>query len=268
MAVAKKIPIATRSMGAEEQTPTVAELADWIGGAHGFAGDLMSLLLERSLAPQKEIGMSSAGGRFYVPRLLASIEGIADGAIVGELGAIPEELIADADRCRRIRKGTYVTLPAPDLLGLADRYYGDPDEGTDALAMVYKSLMRSMRDAGIGGHVLIADDLRAEIAERFAGPRTFLFVEHPDRPTIELLLEAQQQVAVDPDQVEKVLGMVDEYEVQRLTVIDPDAGSLATAAEVLDRDRIVAGGYCRKSCKDYWADLAARAWVFKETPQS
>jgi hypothetical protein len=181
---------------------------------------------------------------------------------------IPADLVADAIRCRSIRKGTYVTLPAPDLLGLADRFYGDPDDGVDALAMVYRSLMRSMRDAGIGGHVLVADHLRPDVAERLAGPKTFLFVEHPDRQTIELLLESQQQVAVDPDQVEKVLGMVDEYEVQRLTVIDPDAGSLAAAAEVLDPDRIIAGGYCRTGGKDYWQDLASRAWVFKETPQS
>jgi hypothetical protein len=228
----------------------------------------MRLLLERSLSPQKEIGMPSAGGRFYAPRLLASIDGIAGGAIVGELDVIPGDLVADADRCRTIRKGTYVTLPAPDLLGLADRYYGDPDDGADALAGVYRSLMRSMRDAGIGGHVLIADDLRPQIAERLAGPKTFLFVEHPDRQTIELLLESQQQVAVEPDQVPKVLGMIDEYEVQRLTVMDPDAGSLAASAEVLDPDRIVAGGYCRTGCKDYWPDLESRAWVFKETPRS
>lgn len=267
MAVAKKIPIATRSMGSEENVPTVAELADWIADARGFEGDLMSLLLERSLAPQKEIGMPSAGGRFYAPRLLASIAGIADGAIVGELDAVPGELAADAYRCRAIRKGAYVTLPAPDLLGLVDRYYGDPDDGIDALAVIYRSLMRSMRDAGIGGHVLIADDLRAEIAERLAGPKTFLFIEHPDRQSIELLLESQQQVAVDPDQVPKVLGMVDEYEMQRLTIINPDPGSLATAAEVLDPDRIVAGGYCRENCGRYWPDLAARAWIFKESPR-
>ena len=109
---------------------------------------------------------------------LAGVEG---GRVTGEIHLNPHAIIEDAAGIVLQKKGTSCALPAPHLLGITDTYYHDEQEWNDAIAGVYRDLMRSMRDTGIKGHVLICrEDLRAR--DRIARPPQYLCFPAGTRP--------------------------------------------------------------------------------------
>ena len=52
-----------------------------------------------------------------------------------------------------------VPCPPPICLRITDTYYNDEYEWNDAITGTYRTLMRSMRDIGINGHVLICNTI-------------------------------------------------------------------------------------------------------------
>ncbi len=257
----KRRNLSTRAFGAEPGIPDIAVLAAWIADHRGTPADIMTYLLDQSLAPQLDAGIISpcAGGRFYRNRIMECLVGVEEGRATGEIHLDPHAIIEDAAGIVIQKKGTSCALPAPHLLGITDTYYHDKEEWNGAIAGVYHSLMRSMRDTGIKGHVLICREIHEPEIELLVRPNIFVFQPEPDRESLACLLEHQHQIAVGRDYVDTVLALSSEYDLRKIIIVDPDEESITRALESLDPDQVIAGGYCTDAGTDYWKNLVDAA---------
>jgi len=261
----KRLSFPIRSFGSDSLLSDPSLLQAWVAERRGREGDLTSFLLEQGIHPQMnaEITYPCAGGSFYSGRWREAIEGVEDGIMTGELGGRMGDVVRDAKDLTRIRKGLFLTIPGPHMLGLHDRYYQDPEEAGEALFSVYRALLREQRDAGIHGHVLLCDTvLRAEL-EALARQKVFFFSPVMNRKSLSLLLEYQQIVALTPPLLPLLSDLMGEYEVHRIVLIDPEEQDLRQALQVRDPDQIICGGYCKDSCEEYWKNLVKKAEILK-----
>jgi hypothetical protein len=257
----KRRNLSTRAFGAEPGIPDVAVLAAWIADHRGTPADIITYLLDQSLAPQLAAGIISpcAGGRFYKNRILECLAGVEEGKAFGEIHLNPHAIIEDAAGIVLLKKATWCALPAPHLLGITDTYYHDEEEWNGAIAGVYHNLMRSMRDTGIKGHVLVCRVIHEPEIESLVRPNIFVFQPEPDQESLACLMEHQHQIAVVRDYVDTVLALSSEYDLRKIIIVDPDEESIERALECLDPDQVSAGGYCTDTCTDYWKNLVDAA---------
>jgi hypothetical protein len=257
----KRRNLPTRAFGAEPGMPDVAVLAAWIADHRGIPADIITYLLDQSLAPQLDAGIISpcAGGRFYKNRIMESLACVKEGRVTGEIYLNPHAIIEDAAGIVLRNKGASCTLPAPHMLGITDTYYHDEQEWNDAIAGIYHNLMRSMRDTGIKGHVLICREIHEPEIESLARPNIFVFQPEPDRESLACLMEHQHQIAVGREYVDTVLELSGEYDLRKIIIVDPDGESIERALECFDPDQVSAGGYCTDTCTDYWKNLVDSA---------
>jgi len=261
--MAKKLVFRTVSMGSEPPIPDAGELALWVRTERGRQADLSSFLIEEGLRPQVDAGVDlpCAGGKFYRSRWLESISGIKEGYITDELGIMPGFVEDDAARVKSVSGGCRVALPAPHLLDLTDRYYGDADESSAALFQQYRRLLRAMRDAGVAGHVLHCTAAIPEELEALAGKNVFFFLKDPDEESMATLLEHQRAIGIRGSPLPLLLDHREEYEVTEVLILDPDAGELTNLLHSFDPDQIRVGGYCPEHCHEYWRALVDSATV-------
>jgi hypothetical protein len=259
--MAKRLKLGTRALGAEPGRPDIPALAAWIADHRGTPADLITYQLDRSLSPQISAGIMSpcAGGRFYRDRILACIAGVDNRKATAEISLNPQEIIQDAARIASQKKGAWCALPAPHLLGITDNFYDDEEEWNDALANIFRSLMRWMRDTGINGHVLICDTILDPEIASLVRQNVFFFQPEPGRDDLACLMEHQRQIAIGRDKLDILLDLTGEYDVRKIILVDPDPPSISRALACLDPDQIVAGGYCTGLCEDYWTDLVRSA---------
>jgi hypothetical protein len=257
----KRLKLGTRGLGAEPGRPDVPALASWIAGHRGTPADIITCQLDLSLSPQLSAGIMSpcAGGRFYRDRIMSCMQGIDDGRAIAEISLDPHEIIQDASGVVAQKKGAWCALPAPHVLGITDAFYDDEEEWNDALAGFYRTLMRSMRDTGISGHVLICSTLEEPEIASLVRQNVFFFQPEPCRDDLAVLMEHQRLVAVGRDKLDTLLDLTGEYDVRKIILLDPDHASISRALTCLDPDQIIAGGYCTGSCEDYWTNLVASA---------
>ncbi|MEN6395135.1 MAG: hypothetical protein ABFC78_01470 [Methanoregula sp.] len=259
--MAKIVPLQTRAFGAEPGVPDVAALAAWIAEHRGIAADLQVYQLDQSLAPQVAAGIDRpcAGGLFYQDRIRASLCGLCDTAVTDEIDVETTRLQEDAGQIVTQKKGAWCAIPAPHEIGITDKYYHDEDEWNDALAGAYRTVMRAMRDAGIGGHVLICEKINeAEIA-LLARENVFFFPTVPDKESLCNLMEHQRRVATGKKMLDTVFDLANEYDLHQLIVMDPDVDAIRLALSHLDPDQVIAGGYCTDTCDTYWEKLVENA---------
>ncbi len=259
--MAKKLIFPTRSFGSDASSVELPELSGWAGSRSGKGGDLLLFQLEKTLVPQIDsgIGMTCAGGPFYEERVLECTRGVQEGLITGELWLDPGLVRGDGKSLRALSPGTWCAMPAPSLLGLKNRYYSDDEDALHALCSHYQGLMREMRDQGIAGHVLLADQADVLEIERLSGRKTFFYLTTNDENSLSILLESQRDVAVQPGDLDIVAGLSDEFRIGTVALCDPDPDSLKRLMEWRDRDQVVAGGYCREECPAYWKSLVESA---------
>ena len=255
--MAKKLKFRTRSFGSEPGIPDLNALTQWVSGRRGTGGDLMAYLLERSLVPQLEAGIDlpCAGGLFYGPRLEESLEGVTGGTITGEIGCITDSLVADAVDVRDMHRDTWFSMPAPHILGFKDQYYGDAEEASQAIIKAYRRVIRSMRDAGTGGHVLVCSSVNPLELEVLSGKRVFFFKRNFTADDLALLLEYQNRVAIDQEQMPLLIDAQGEYEVAGLVILHPNVTTLQEALEHWNKDQVFTGGYCEQECETFWSSL-------------
>ena len=259
--MAKRQKLAIRALGAEPGKPDIAALAAWIAKNRGIAADIITYLLDQSLTPQVTAGVMApcAGGRFYKNRIIQCLRGVDGRRATGEIGLDPHAISEDAAGIVVQKKGAWCALPAPQVLGITDAYYDDEYEWNDAITGTYRTLMRSMRDVGISGHVLICDTISEPEIASLVRQNVFFFQPKPDRASLTLLLEHQRQIAVGRDKLDTVLDLSSEYDLRKIIVIDPDQESIARALSCLDPDQVSAGGYCTDLCENYWKNLVESA---------
>lgn len=253
----RKIP--TRSLGSDGEVPDPGNVAAWVAERSGTPGDLTSFRLEQELRYQEQAGIDlpCTGGSFYRERVLESITGTVEAAITGELDFDPALPAEDAGR---VPPGTWFSIPAPGELGLRDTYYGDPDEAMAALRQVYRRILRAMRDAGAGGHVILSAVPDAGDVEVLAGKKTFCFSKDQSPESLEIILGQQRRIALDRTGVSGLSdGMIEQYGISGILLLDPDPALIAAAFGFVDPDQVTAAGYCRAGCPAYWMNLKESA---------
>jgi hypothetical protein len=263
--MAKRLKLATRAFGAEPGIPDVTALAEWIAKHRGRTADIITYRLEESLSPQIPAGIMTpcAGGKFYETRLLGALFGVQDRRATQEIHADLHDIIEDAAGIVVQLNGAWYAMPAPHLLAVTDDFYHDTDEWSDAICGVYRTVMRSMRDTGVAGHVLICDSMEHAELAALAQKKVFFFQPGLDCDNCATLMEYQKQIAVEKDAVDMVFDLANEYTLQKIFLMDPDPESIDCALTHLDPDQVVAGGYCVSDCGDYWKTLAGNAGYWK-----
>jgi hypothetical protein len=259
--MSKLLQFSTRSFGSEVDSPDPGELAGWASGRRGLGGDLTTFMLEQSLEPQVHAGIDRpcAGGIFYRDRWLESLVGISEGVITGEMDMDPTFLRSDVEGLLKKNKDLWFAIPAPHAFGLRDMYYGDAEEATRAVLGQFKRLMRAMRDERAGGHVILCERPDPVELEALAMKKSLFFQPDPQGDDLAALLEYQRTIAVKSRDLPILTGLMAEYQVKDLVLINPDPGALRQALMHFDPENITAGGYCTSRCQGYWGELAGSA---------
>ena len=259
--MARRITIPVRAFGSEVGMPAVPELAEWLKGKRGVEADLTTYRLDRSLDGQEGVAVPAAGGLFYGERLSGAFLGMEDGVLVGEPGIDPAAVAADARSVTARRKDAWFSLPAPHVLGFSDASIGDDEEFSETIADLYARLAREMRDLGVRGHVLVAEEADAIELEVLAGRKILFFPRNPGSFDLELLLEYQSALVLPAAHLDRAPDLMERFRVKKLILLDAEGKDLAAATVFADPDMLEAGGYCEESCPDYWKNLVDRAFI-------
>ncbi len=260
--MARRITIPVRSFGSEVGTPAIPEVAEWLKGMRGEEADLATYRLSRSLADQESVAVPAAGGMFYGERLSGAFTGMVDGVLVDEPGIDPSAPAADARYVVARRRDAWFALPAPHALGLRDAYIDDEEEFAGVIVAGYARLAREMRDQGVRGHVLVADQADEAELERLAGNRFLFFPRDPGRFDLEVLLEYQDDLILPADDLDRAADLMERFRVRKLILLDAGVDDLLAATALVDPDMLEVGGYCSgEDCPDYWKTLVDRAFI-------
>jgi hypothetical protein len=197
----------------------------------------------------------------YRARVMESIAGLEGELLVREPSAGTGLVEEDAGWGATRRKGLLFSLPAPHVLGIRDGYYHDREEFCEGLTAAYRQILRAMRDAGAGGHVLLGKTIHEEEMDRLAGPRVRFFFPEMGAGDLPRLLEHQDFAAVPRALLGETLEILGEYEVRHLAIVDGKGEDLVTVMEYLDPGQVSLGGYCREDCTGYWRELLERAVI-------
>lgn len=260
--MSKKIKFQTKSLGSEPDTREDKEaLVSWIRSRGGRGGDIIRYRFQNPLALQREafIDIPCAGGMFYRERLLECLAGIHNGTITGELGLDPAQIKTDIEEIIKKPDPLWTSMPGPAQLGIADGYYGDPEEASRNLFFWFRRVMREMRDSGAEGTVLICDQASEIELEALCGKKVLIFLLNPARENLEILLEHQRTIIISAASIDLVASMNEEYPVDNLVITDPTGPDLENVLQYWDQDRIQAGGYCHENCQEYWKNVVNSA---------
>jgi hypothetical protein len=261
--MAKRLKISVRAFGSEAPEPELSAVADWIAGRRGRPGDLITCQLESALLPQigAAVDLPCAGGPFYDKRWLGAMACAEDRVLTGEPFAQCTGVVEDAIDVAAIRKDVWFAVPAPHRLGLTDQYFGDQDEFQSAVHELYRTMMQAMRDCNIGGHVLLCERAVAEELEALARPKTFFFLRYPALEDLALILEHQRQVVISSDRISGLWALMEDYDIGKLILLDPDEEAYREALAHFDPEDIFTGGFCERGCGRYWKDLVTASTV-------
>lgn len=259
--MARQIAIPVRSFGSEVGTPTIQEIAEWLKGRRGEEADLTTYRLDRSLDGQEGVTVPAAGGLFYGDRLSGAFPGVEKRVLVNEPGIDPSVVAADVRSVLAKHKDAWFSLPAPHMLELRDAYIDDEEEFKETIATTYARLAREMRDIGVKGHILVADQADTIELEVLAGRKILFFPRNSTTFDRELLLEYQDTLVLPPGDLDQGPDLMERFRIRRLVLLDAGAEDLVAAAAFADPDMLEVGGYCEDGCPEYWRDLVDRAVI-------
>jgi len=77
------------------------------------------------------------------------------------------------------------------------------------------------------------------------------------------LLEYQRVLAVTKKDIPLVEGLIEEYEMNRIILVDPDAWALMALLQIRDPDQVSTGGYCTSDCDRYWGELVDASTIVR-----
>ncbi|MEN6341901.1 MAG: hypothetical protein ABFC89_05005 [Methanospirillum sp.] len=250
----------TRGFGGEAPIPPLSRLTERLEERPWIEADLTTFRLLESLRPQVAagIGAVAAGGEFYGVRWREAIGGVRNGLLREAPFSEPDALAMDARAIVNEVRAPFAAMPAPSALEIVDRHFGDPAEAGAAIRDVYGSLMRTMRDAGVAGHVMIAPTPLDEELEDLSSPFTFFYCPDPNPKAIEILLDHQRPLALPGRRAAGLAALIDQVGRRPIYLIAPTEEEVSAALEVLDPDHLRIGGFCPKDCDTYWQQLAAQ----------
>jgi len=249
------------SFGAEGSDPDIKDLSDWVGARRIFPCDLVSYKVEHSLGEQAVVDVPCYGGRYYRMRIVSSLQGVSEGVLCGEPALDLGMLLQDAKNALKRNKMVRICLPAPLSLRIEDGYYGDYDDFTSTLSALYRKMMRELRDAGIRGCVIIGEQFSSIELEELVSGKSFFFSPTSTPRVLSEILEVQEAVAVPAVRLGDLLGLLNEYDVRKVAVLDAGPEDFEKALRAFDPENLAAGGYATENKQDYWTELKKRAYI-------
>jgi hypothetical protein len=261
----KRLSFSTRSFGSDGPLPDLEALAGWVSRKRGEEGDITSFLLEQELLFQIDAGLTypCAGGTFSFGRWMQAVANKVRTLQSGEEERESEDLTRETELVTTLLKGVWMAVPAPHALSLPATLSTDSEEGLQDIYEIYSHLMRDGRDGLLGGHILIGSHPKSEELEALADRKVFFFAPYPSRKSLATLLEYQSTVAIRPEHLGLLQDLMNEYEVHRIVIIDPEESDLRNALTIREQDQILCGGYCKVSCKEYWKNLVEKSAILK-----
>ncbi len=256
----KKIRFSTVSIGSEPDKPEIPEVAAFIRSHRGVEADLITFSLAQSVTAQKGARINSicAGGLFYLPRVESALSNST-----GEWLHNSSSLVNDARIMTRIAGTVSAALPAPQLSTTSPP--PDDEETYADYCDEFGDLLRDMRDAGIKGHVLHIKSVQEIESERLASKKTEFIAPDGDFSVQGDLLEFQRTLTLNNSHVSMICGLMEQYDIRSIVIINPDESGLKTVLEWVDPDQVFAGGYGAGPEEAYWEKIAERAAVSIET---
>lgn len=231
-------------------------LSTWILERRGKETDLTTWNIEKTLTDQLEfVDYPAAGGEFYVDRILDACGNVVDGNVSHEFDPDFGTILADVSLVQSRRKNCWWSIPAPSVLDIGDAYFGDAEEFKTALFETVSSLCRSMRDAGIPGHILTAEQPDEIELEYFTGKRYLWAVLDEYLPTI---LEIQKDIVITKEGVSLLPDLLDSFEIRNVYIRDADPAALRSVLRHIDPEYIrICGIGPEEGRPAYWRDLAS-----------
>jgi hypothetical protein len=252
----KKIRFSTVSIGSEPDKPEIPEVASFIRSHRGSEADLITFSLAQSVTAQKDAGIESlcAGGLFCLPRVESALS-----QSTGEWQHNSSFLVSDARMMTKLAGTVSAALPAPHLSEASP----DPDneEQYADYCDSFGDLLRDMRDAGIKSHILHTRSVEQIESERLASKKILFVAPEGDFSIQGELLEFQQTLTLDNSHVSMIPGLLEQYDIRSVTIINPDESGLKSVLEWIDPDQIYAGGYGTGPEGPYWRRLAEKATI-------
>lgn len=246
-----------RSLGSLLPTDIdVPALSAWISERRGKETDLITWHIETTLKDQlPTVESPAAGGDFYAGRILDACGNVDEGRVTLEFDPNPREILSDVTLAQTIRKKCWWSLPSPSALNITDAYFGDVEEYTSALSETVSSLCRSMRDAGIPGHILTTEHPGEIELEYLSGKRYLWVVAGSSLSTI---LEIQKDIVLKKGEVSLLPDLLNSYEIRNVYLQDADEASVHAVLQHLDPEYIYLCGVGPEEGRtEYWKKLAA-----------
>lgn len=252
----KKIRLNTISLGSEPDQPDISVVAEFISTFLGFEADIVTCMLASSLKAQKEAGIVSpcAGGLFTSSRFDTAITCSKD-----ECYSDPAAFVSDAEIMVQILKRVKSALPAPDMIQSAPDS-SDEDQYAD-FCDLYLSILRSMRDVNISGHILHTRDPSPIFLELLGSAKTLFVNPEGNQKSQELLLEYQETLVLHTDRIRMLSDLIDQYDVRRIIIQDPDTEGIKEALRHMDPEKVSVCGYGSGSEGEYWKKVFDSAEV-------
>ncbi|PWR71975.1 hypothetical protein [Methanospirillum lacunae] len=254
--MAKKIRLKTISLGSEPDQPDMDELTCFIRSMKGQEADLTTYYLIRSLEKQLEAGITSpaCGGRFMQSRF-------EDALICSPEGCHVSTSVFEDDARVMIKTAGPVAsvLPSPGLLPESP----DPEdeEAFAEFCDVYAKILRNMRDQKITGHILHAKEVSMIEAEHLSSRKTIFVIPDGTFVAQSGLLEFQSTIALSRTRVKFLDELIDQFDIRRLILVDPNEEGFKKALQHLDPEKIQVGGYGKGEDRQYWKCIADSAEI-------
>ena len=246
-----------RSLGSVLPTDTdPSALSEWLSKRRGKETDLTTWHIETTLTDQLEfVDFPAAGGEFYADRILDACGNVVDGNVSHEFDPDFGMIQTDVSLVQARRKNCWWSLPAPSNLDVGDAYFGDAEEFKTALFETVSTLCRTMRDAGIPGHILTAERPDEIELEYFSGKRYLWAVSNEALPEI---LEIQKDIIITADGVSLLPDLLDSFEIRNVCIRDADPAALRSVLRHFDPEYIrICGIGPEEGRPEYWRDLAS-----------
>lgn len=251
----KQIAFQTVSLGSEPDIPDISDVVSFVSTHRGEEADLVTVLLSASVQPQKTAGITQvcSGGRFYKQRFCEyykdadrNLSFLTDGEIIRAVQRDACHAVSEANRCSFALVGPSWLDPLGSVSGA---------DWADDCFSFYRSIRRTMRDAGIVGHVIHDACDSVDTIEGLTGSKVLLFPDNVTVPVLENLLEYQRTVAVTDEEYSLIPPLLEQYEIRKLILIRPTKKTLSEVLELMDPDALLVGGYRKEDsipAEEYW----------------
>ena len=253
----KTLTFNRRGFGGESDILTNDDLSRFIGLKREHETDITSFRLYQSIEPQIEAGIEypCAGGFFYDGRLKEGIIGLNENIVKDELGYHSKPFEEDASFIRSIKNEAWFALPSPGSLGFVNQYYRDSPEFLEELCKIYNGIFRTMRDSGIKGHIIHAEQVDEIELELLSSRKVIFLAKNQAQEDLRLMLEYQKTIGLFCESIADLLPLFEEVKIHKIIPIGPDEGNTKDLLQWFDPENIEVGGYCSCDCSLYWKNL-------------